>query len=169
MAGEVRFIRTNTAGIRELLTNRSTSDVAQFLSTFTDHVRQEAIRLCPRRDPTASPRTEFSGPLSATITTQQNVSGEFSIFLVGSTDPRAFWVHEGTDPHRISGQPVLRFYWKRAGKVITVRSVSHPGISTSPAGGNKGAQRFLSQALENISQRELGASSGTLLGTGSLL
>lgn len=44
----------------------------------------------------------------------------------------ASYVSEGTDPHQIDGNPVLSFYWPKIGKVVTVRSVQHPGTAPNP-------------------------------------
>lgn len=169
MAGEVRFLRINTAAVREMLTNRNTSDVARFLDGFAERVKEEAIRLCPRRSDGQS--NQFSSPLSATIFVRKIGSGDSAGYLVGSEDPRAYWVHEGTDPHRIprSGTKRMRFYWKKAGRRVVFYKVSHPGISNNPGEGNKGTTRFLAQALETLTQRELGGSSGTIVSTGSEL
>lgn len=58
---------------------------------------------------------------------------------VGSEEPHAYLHHEGTEPHRIEGNPVLSFMWN--GDRVFFRSVQHPG--TRP-------NRFLTDSLQDL-------------------
>jgi hypothetical protein len=69
---------------------------------------------------------------------------EGPVFEVGSADPVALWVHEGTEPHQIVGNPLLVFHWAKLGKVVAFRQVNHPG--TKP-------NRFLVEALTVLNGR----------------
>lgn len=44
----------------------------------------------------------------------------------------ASYVAEGTDPHRIQGNPLLSFWWPAVGKQVIVRSVNHPETAANP-------------------------------------
>lgn len=167
VAAQARFLRINTAGVRELL-NSSSSPFAQDFAKFARDVFVEAQRLCPRGEK-PSP---LGGSLVSTLELKKLSFPDSVVWLIGTEDPRGFWVHEGTDPHRIpsSGRRKMTFYWKRVGRRVTLYSVEHPGIvKDSPDPPNKGAQPFLAQALENVAQNELGGSAGTVLSTGSFL
>lgn len=37
------------------------------------------------------------------------------------------WLEDGTGPHRIDGNPLLAFNWPKAGGVVFLRHVNHPG------------------------------------------
>lgn len=37
------------------------------------------------------------------------------------------WLDEGTKPHRITGRPLLVFFWPKLGRTVFLRSVNHPG------------------------------------------
>ena len=37
-----------------------------------------------------------------------------------------------TKPHVIRGNPLLTFYWPKAGRVMVLRSVNHPGSEMGP-------------------------------------
>lgn len=55
------------------------------------------------------------------------------------------YVHEGTGPHGIDGNPLLRFPWKKKGGVIIVTPhVNHPGNKANP---------FLFDALKDVVAR----------------
>lgn len=41
--------------------------------------------------------------------------------------PQAAFTDEGTRPHRIQGNPLLVFYWPRAGRTVFLRHANHPG------------------------------------------
>lgn len=55
-------------------------------------------------------------------------NGEPAVF-VGTQDPIGVFVHEGVPPHRIVPRNAkkLVFYWPRAGRVVFLKGVNHPG------------------------------------------
>jgi hypothetical protein len=57
---------------------------------------------------------------------------------VVSTAPHTLYVIKGTRPHKITGNPLLGFFWPKVGKFVVFHSVNHPG--TKP-------NNFLSRAL----------------------
>lgn len=63
---------------------------------------------------------------------------------VGSEDPIALLHHEGTEPHTISGNPRLVFFWPKAGAVVSFPKVNHPGTRPNP---------YLVKALEVLRSR----------------
>lgn len=54
--------------------------------------------------------------------------------VVGSDLGYARMHHDGTRPHQIIAKPggVLTFYWPKAGRVVSFRSVNHPGTKANP-------------------------------------
>lgn len=55
-----------------------------------------------------------------------------------STAPHTMFVIKGTRPHKITGNPLLGFFWPKVGSFVVFHSVNHPG--TRP-------NNFLSRAL----------------------
>lgn len=55
-----------------------------------------------------------------------------------STAPYSMFVIKGTRPHKITGNPLLGFFWPKVGSFVVFHSVNHPG--TRP-------NNFLSRAL----------------------
>lgn len=53
-------------------------------------------------------------------------------FYVGADLPYALAHHQGTRPHVIRGNPLLAFYSAKAGRVIVVPQVRHPGTRPNP-------------------------------------
>jgi hypothetical protein len=52
---------------------------------------------------------------------------------VRNTAPHAAYVHEGTAPHGIDGNPLLRFRWvERGGILFRGPHVNHPGYGGDP-------------------------------------
>lgn len=43
------------------------------------------------------------------------------------TVPQAEFTDKGTNPHPIDGNPTLVFFWPKAGRVVHLRHVDHPG------------------------------------------
>lgn len=64
----------------------------------------------------------------------------------GSDLDYAWYVHQGTQPHRIRARtkPNLRFYWRKAGRTFTGPYVNHPGQKAQP---------FLTDALLAVAPR----------------
>lgn len=69
-------------------------------------------------------------------------NGEPAVY-VGTQDPVGVFVHEGTQAHRIVPRNASRlvFFWPRAGKVVHLKAVNHPGSRPN---------RFLIRALAVI-------------------
>lgn len=107
-------------------------------------VKREAQRLCPvgKSEPGRGGRTP--GTLRDSIVKRVKSGPEGPIVEVGSEDPVALWVHEGTQPHVITGNPLLVFFWEKAGRVVAFPRVNHPGNRPN---------RFLLQALEILRGR----------------
>jgi hypothetical protein len=103
-------------------------------------VKREAQRRCPVGKATPG-RGRSPGTLRDSIVVRVR---EGPVFEVGSADPVALWVHEGTEPHQIVGNPLLVFHWAKLGKVVAFRQVNHPG--TKP-------NRFLVEALTVLNGR----------------
>lgn len=80
-----------------------------------------------------------TGDLRSQIRVEQSrdVSGRFSTgYDVVSNADYSVYVHEGTRPHKITGNPLLAFMWR--GSLVIVRSVNHPGTR---------ANRFMVRAI----------------------
>lgn len=79
--------------------------------------------------------TGKTGNLKQQIRVQQSreISGRFTKgYDVVSNADYSVYVHEGTRPHTITGNPLLSFFWPVAGSVIVVHSVQHPGTKANP-------------------------------------
>jgi hypothetical protein len=73
-----------------------------------------------------------TGALRNSISMQTgSVGGEVSVSISASAR-HAMWVHEGTAPHSIHGNPLLVFYWPRVGRTVFFRHVNHPGTKAVP-------------------------------------
>jgi hypothetical protein len=108
-------------------------------------VKREAQRLCPVAKPEpGARRARAPGTLRDSIVKRIRQGPEGPIVEVGSEDPVALWVHEGTQPHLIEGNPLLVFFWAKAGRVVAFPRVNHPGNAPN---------RFLVQALEVLRGR----------------
>lgn len=57
---------------------------------------------------------------------------------VQSNAPYSLFVIKGTKPHKITGKPLLGFFWPKVGQFVVFASVEHPG--TRP-------NNFMSRAL----------------------
>lgn len=117
-------------------------DVVRFMLQQGELVKQEAQRLVGvYQPPPAGPqRARRPGTLRDSIVKRFQVTSDGVVVTVGSEDPIALIHHEGTEPHTITARnaPTLVFWSERAGAVISVRQVQHPG--TQP-------NRFLTEAL----------------------
>jgi hypothetical protein len=90
-----------------------------------------------------SPDRDAGRPhLRDTIVKRLTDSGGAGVTVqVGSESPIAVFHHEGTEPHMIHGDPLLVFFWPKAGRVVAFPRVNHPG--TRP-------NRFLTNALDAL-------------------
>lgn len=111
-------------------------------------VRQEARRRVGvhRPDPWGRPKNRKPGQLRDSIVKRMVERNGRPVMQVGSEDPIALWHHEGTQPHTITANkaPMLVFWTGDHSRVITTRSVQHPG--TRP-------NRFLVDALSALRRR----------------
>jgi len=134
-------------GLAEVLRGPN-GPVVRALITDGELVKQAAKQECPvfsSPDPfTMNHRQRRPGTLRDSIVKRvvRDVDGDPAV-LVGSEDPVALWVHEGTVPHTIAARnaPRLVFYWPRGPQgpgTYSFLRVSHPG--TQP-------NRFLLRAL----------------------
>lgn len=83
-----------------------------------------------------------TGELRAGLKMEQSrdVKGQWaSGYDVISTAPHSLFVIKGTRPHKITGNPLLGFFWPKVGAFVVFRSVNHPGTR---------ANDFLSRALK---------------------
>lgn len=107
-------------------------------------VKREAQRLVGVYEPpdaySAAHRKRRPGTLRDSIVKRVVTEGGQPAVLVGSEDPIALIHHEGTVAHTITASraPMLVFYWRKVGHVVSFHSVNHPG--TKP-------NRFLVNAL----------------------
>jgi len=114
-------------------------------------VKREAQRLVGVYRPpdaySAATRRRRPGTLRDSITKRVVAGpGGRPVVEVGSDDKIALMHHEGTVPHTIRprNKPLLVFFWRRVGHVVSFRSVNHPG--TQP-------NRFLTNALRVLRSR----------------
>jgi hypothetical protein len=85
--------------------------------------------------------TGKTGDLRRGIRTTQSrdVQGRYSTgYDVTSNAAYSLYVIKGTRPHKITGNPLLAFFWPKLGANVVFRSVNHPGTK-----GNN----FLGRAL----------------------
>lgn len=108
-------------------------------------VKREAQRIAPvGKVQPGSRRARQPGTLRDSIVVRVLSEADGPRFQVGTADPVGLWVHEGTEPHTITGNPLLVFYWPKVGTVVAFRQVNHPG--TRP-------NRFLVEALTVLAGR----------------
>ena len=89
-----------------------------------------AIETCPR-----APTGEGGGgtPLYASHFRTESLDPELGwIMRIGAAKKYAYFVHQGTKPHLIQGNPLLAFNWKKIGRFMILRSVNHPGTKPQP-------------------------------------
>lgn len=99
-----------------------------------DLVAAEARSRCPVR----------TGTLARSIVVERarDPSGRYAPgWQVVATAPHAVYVHEGTRPHPISGNPLLAFHWQRIGQFVVLPHVNHPGTTAQP---------FLADAMRSV-------------------
>lgn len=83
-----------------------------------------------------------SGAMAGSLTYKKGKTSKGIMFEAGSWSiPYTLFMEEGTKPHTITPKnaPRLVFFWPKAGKVMHLKSVNHPG--TKPYG-------FLKEGLE---------------------
>jgi hypothetical protein len=103
--------------------------VGRFMIGRAQVVQNAAIIQCPKR----------TNKLSESIVKRFYDSPAGFTVSIAALQPYAVFVHEGTKPHVINGNPLLAFAWPKMGEgTFFFRSVHHPG--TKP-------NRFLSDNL----------------------
>lgn len=116
------------ARMAELLRS-PTGPVGRHLLERGEIVRQAARAKAPRR----------TGCLQDSIVKrlEENPETGFLVRVLSDTTPcspsrtaYSFYVHEGTQPHVIQGNPLLSFIWH--GERVFFRSVNHPGYAGNP-------------------------------------
>ena len=94
-----------------------------------------AVEICPRSHPEGQTTAHVGGPpLYQSHFMTENLSGELGwVIRVGANKSYAYWVHQGTHPHIIQGNPLLAFNWaKNGGRLTIVHFVHHPGTRPQP-------------------------------------
>lgn len=126
------------AKLAELLRSPS-GPVMRRLIEDGEAVKDEARRLVRVHKPVPGERRKRRpGTLRDSIVKRIRPGG---IVEVGSEDDIALIEHEGTEPHTISGNPKLVFWWGKAGRVVAFPKVNHPGTTGS---------KYLTRALEKV-------------------
>lgn len=144
MATTVRFVVDGPAVRRYIA--EGNGDLVRWMLQQGELVKQQAQRnvgvyVLP---PAGPARSRPPGTLRDSIVKRFHTTSDGVVVQVGSEDPVALIHHEGTEPHVIEPRRpdgVLVFWSDRAGAVIAVRRVNHPG--TQP-------NRFLTDALSAI-------------------
>lgn len=55
------------------------------------------------------------------------MKAQVELEYVKNGKPLGIYFEQGTPPHKIFGNPVLRFFWDKVGKWVTFGKVNHPG------------------------------------------
>lgn len=118
----------NADGLRRLVRNRA-AGIARAAGPIA---RQRVAEATNRR----------TGRLAEGWTWESFAEGNvFGVRLANRTEqPRPAWIDQGTPPHEIQGRPLLVFYWPKAGRVVFLRRVQHPGY---------GGSRFVDRTLRD--------------------
>lgn len=129
LAGQFSGVTIDGAALARYMTSEN-GPVARDLFIQADRVVDEARNLVGYNDSA----DRKPGPhLRDTIVKRVVKDGNNSISVqVGSPLERAKWHHDGTDPHVINGNPLLVFFWGRAGRVVAFPFVNHPGTQPNP-------------------------------------
>lgn len=101
-------------------------DVDRYQRAQADAVAQRARDLAP---------SGKTGALKRSIGVEQNrdAGGRFApAWAVVAVAPYAMFVHEGTRPHPIRGNPLLAFWWAKIGSFVVLARVNHPGTTGQP-------------------------------------
>lgn len=105
--------------------------VVRDLMVRGEHVKAEAKRLVGVYTPQPGiPRDRAPGTLRESIVKRLDSEAGLPVVFVGSNDPIALLHHEGTRPHEIRPKRPegrLVFYSRKAGRIVVVRRVDHPG------------------------------------------
>lgn len=117
----------------------ATNQAAKSVRITTSAVTRQAKRNAPGG-------LYSTGRLKASINWSIQTAGWNVRGTSGSDLPWAIFPEQGTRPHTIRAKnaPHLTFYWRRVGRVVRFREVSHPGQK---------AQNYLTNALSEIAPR----------------
>lgn len=118
----------DTTGLREL--------IERYAAEVGDVVRDELEEATKTAAPvkTGEMRDEITVTVSAG-------SGQVA-WEVDSPAEQSSFTDEGTQAHRIQGNPLLAFDWPQAGGLVIVRSVNHPGTQGTHWFADPMPQRF---------------------------
>ena len=135
-------VKWDPAKLAEVLRSEQ-GPVFKDLLVRADKVKARAQELCPVYKGDTTFRSRSPGTLRDSIV-KRVVAGDggLPVVQVGTDDPVGLYVHEGTVPHKITGNPRLVFNWPKAGGVVSFPSVNHPGTKPNP---------FLTKALDVLS------------------
>lgn len=134
------MFRIDTGAFEQSLSALETSFVSgakQLLGEAT-RTAQEFARVTPLFK-------DRTGALRASIRRQTISTWHHRLVAGGRPAPYGVFVHEGTAPHMIVGNPTLTFVWK--GVLVHFRYVNHPG--TKPRPFMRAARDFTETMLGN--------------------
>lgn len=120
-----------------------TTNQAQAQRVFVRFADQDAKRRATKMLKAAQSEAPVgkTGALRAGIrmTQSRDIRGRWAAgYDVTSNAPHTLFVIKGTRPHKITGNPLLAFFWPAVGRFVVFRSVNHPGTK---------ANDFLTRAL----------------------
>lgn len=113
MAGQIT-VHIDPVKVAEFLRSPN-GPVLRSMIVLGDKVKERAVASM-----TGFPR-DFLGPQ---IVKRVLVANGGPQVMVGAANPR-------TNPHVITGNPLLVFFWEKAGRVVAFPSVNHPGSDFS--------------------------------------
>lgn len=119
MAQTVLRVRLFQNEVEKLLKG-ATGPVVLYQANLGRQVAGAARRLAPRG--------KGDGPhLADNIDSKLVPSSDGYSVEITAGVPHAIFVHRGTRPHPIDGNPLLVFDWPKAGGTVFLRHVNHPG------------------------------------------
>ena len=145
------FIYVEHVAAMRNLTKSWTGPVGQHIKRKTTDTAFHARIYAPKPGGVGHGRTKINfatGELAGGIITNQTRSqtGELEGHVI-AVPKHALFVHNGTKPHVIKAKraPYLVFFWHRVGRVVSFKSVNHPGTPADP---------FLAKGLDKVFRRQ---------------
>ena len=114
-------VRFDEAALHRLL-NSTTGPVGR-------HMRTIGLKIYAGATSMAGHRT---GQLRRRMYVSQGTRGRYQYVEVGSKARHAYWLHEGTKPHRILPENGRLLRFNVGGRVVYARKVMHPGTRPNP-------------------------------------
>ena len=108
------------------LAQMSADAVSRALSRASENIKRYAREITPVS--VGWKDTARYGPRGA-LRDSIIVSPSLKTITIMWTAPYAKWADEGAAPHIIAGNPLLHFYWWRAGRWLRTPAVRHPGYT----------------------------------------